>query len=196
MPLPRYGVAIGTFVRFARDPPDSFGRWYHGHLTIATPAGEYQSALDVDTPTGVGVSFRVSHGLAKSSLGPVAALGAGWHGLSSTSSSGALDYLRSPLFRDRVLWVMSLPSGGLPKLPGQRRPGTPWWVDSALERLLRLLGRLDRLDPRADHHVRPWTASTGDNALSALESELLARPGSTCSVSTTRPAAWECTTYT
>ena len=51
MPLPRYGVAIGTYVSFVRDPQDQYGRWYHGHLTIDTPGGQFQSALDVDTPS-------------------------------------------------------------------------------------------------------------------------------------------------
>ena len=103
MPLPRYGVAIGTYVSFVRDPQDQYGRWYHGHLTIDTPGGQFQSALDVDTPSGVGVSYRVSHSLAKSELGVVATLPGGWHDLASDSSSGALDYLRSPLFQDRLL---------------------------------------------------------------------------------------------
>ena len=58
MPLSDYGVAIGTYISFARDPQDQYGHWYHGHLTIQTPAGQYQSALDVDTPSGVGVSFK------------------------------------------------------------------------------------------------------------------------------------------
>jgi hypothetical protein len=175
VPLPRYGVAIGTFVRFARDPQDSFGHWYHGHLTIATPAGEYQSALDVDTPSGVGVSFRVSRGLRAGALGSVGSMADGWHPLASTSASGALDYLRSPVFRDRLFRLLALPAGGLPKLPGGRRPGTPWWVDSSFERLLRLLGRLDHLTPGRLISFRPWIASTGDNALTALETEL---PGS------------------
>jgi hypothetical protein len=39
MPLPNYGVAIGSYASFARDAPDQYGRWYHGHLTIDTPAG-------------------------------------------------------------------------------------------------------------------------------------------------------------
>jgi hypothetical protein len=57
MPLPRYGVVIGTLIRFYRDPPDNFGHWYHGHIEVDTPSGLWTSALDVDTPTGLGMSL-------------------------------------------------------------------------------------------------------------------------------------------
>jgi Uncharacterized conserved protein (DUF2278) len=130
MPLPRYGVAIGTFVSFARDPQDQFGHWYHGHLTIATPQGQYASALDVDTPSGIGVSYRISPSLSRSDLGPIAGLPNGWHALTSDSSSGALDYLRSPIFQDTLLH-RNVPRIGpflagpvkTPSLPGPPPPG-------------------------------------------------------------------------
>src|SRR5690242_20033680 len=100
MPLDHgYGVAIGTFVSFTRENPDDFGRWYHGILHIATPAGQYEAALDVDTPNGVGVSHRLTTGLTAADLGPVPGLGDGFHPLPSNDSSGALDYLRSPILR-------------------------------------------------------------------------------------------------
>lgn len=44
MPLTQYGVAIGTLVRFYRDPVDAFGRWYHGHVEVATPSGVWTKA--------------------------------------------------------------------------------------------------------------------------------------------------------
>ena len=59
MPLDHgYGVAIGTFASFTREDPSDFGHWYHGKLRIDTPSGQYEAALDVDTPSGVGVSYR------------------------------------------------------------------------------------------------------------------------------------------
>jgi hypothetical protein len=61
-----YGVVAGTFVSFAREDPSHFGHWYHGKLRLATPAGEYEAALDVDTPSGVGVSYRLVDGLSRS----------------------------------------------------------------------------------------------------------------------------------
>jgi hypothetical protein len=123
VPLPRYCVVVGTPERFTRDPPDDFGHWYHGHLRVGTPDGAYESALDVDTPSGVGVSFRVSHRLDPAVLGPVASLDDGQHLLGSSPESGALDYGRTGFLQD---------------------------AGDAGE-------------------IRLWQPSTGDNALSVLE---------------------------
>jgi Uncharacterized conserved protein (DUF2278) len=123
VPLQHYGVAIGTFVSFTRDPQDQFGRWYHGHLTIATPEGQYASALDVDTPSGVGVSYRISPNLAAADLGSIAGLADGWHALTPDSSSGAIDYLRSPIFQDALLHWHFPPVG--PFLTGPRKKFVP-----------------------------------------------------------------------
>jgi hypothetical protein len=83
MPLAAYGVAIGNFVSFTRDTPDQFGHWYHGHLTIATPSGRFASALDVDTPSDIGVSYRISRNLPPDALGSLPGMGHGWHPLAS-----------------------------------------------------------------------------------------------------------------
>jgi hypothetical protein len=173
LPFPKYGVAIGSYVSFARDPQDQYGRWYHGHLTISTPDGEYQSALDVDTPSGVGVSYRVSYHLSPSRFGPIAGLADGFHLLESNSTSGALDYLRSGVFQDlswlppRAHWWPRLPPG----IPVERL--APAVKRSALNTYKFLGSRLARVSwLPAILFLRPWVASTGDNALSALESEL------------------------
>jgi hypothetical protein len=174
MPLPQYGVAIGTYASFARDPQDQYGHWYHGHLTIDTPEGPFQSALDVDTPSGVGVSYRVSRNLAKSNLGPVASLPGGWHTLSSDPTSGALDYLRSPMFQDRI-WRLPLPQTAIPIHP------PPPAAEDAVSRAAAGIS-YERLPTAARQtfeftipwlpFFRPWIPSTGDNALTALEHEL------------------------
>lgn len=181
MPLQRYGVAIGTLIRFYRDDPGEFGRWYHGHVEISTPGGMWTSALDVDTPTGLGVSYRVSARLQKSVLGPVASLPPGYHLLARDASSGAIDYHRSPFLQDRLIWL-DLPSTiwlprrlqplppplppGLPPLP---RPKPP-----LVEPIWELLERLNRRLPvRWPLRLRPWRQSNGDNALKALEAELI-----------------------
>ena len=173
-PLPGYGVAIGTYVSFARDPQDQFGHWYHGHLTIATPAGQYQSALDVDTPNGVGVSYRLSHHLSPAAFGAVAALPDGFHALAPSPTSGAIDYLRSGVFQDPG-WLPPHPNW--PRLPEALDGVGEVARDAALstyERLGAILARISGLP--AFLQIRPWVRSTGDNALSALESEL---PGCT-----------------
>ena len=47
-----YGVLLGTLVDYKRDDPNDFGRFMHGVLTVAAPAGRYQCAVDVATPFG------------------------------------------------------------------------------------------------------------------------------------------------
>jgi Uncharacterized conserved protein (DUF2278) len=173
MPLARYGVAIGTFVSFARDPQDQFGRWYHGHVTIATPVGQYQSALDVDTPSGIGVSYRISPSLPQQALGPVAAMPDGWHPLASSPASGALDYLRSPVFEDAVIrWPLPQHPPQLRGMPSAASPAVAGRAGSLRDRLLHQLGRVAQRLPERAVRFRPWIRSTGNNALSALEAEL------------------------
>lgn len=94
MPLSAYGVVIGDIISFERDQPNAFGSWYHGHLKVATPTGVWDSALDVDTPSGLGVRYRTTYDLALGTLGPVASLPAGFHLIASAPLTGAIDYVR------------------------------------------------------------------------------------------------------
>ncbi len=149
MPLPAYGVLVGTLNHFTRDdltPTDSFR---HGTLHLDTPAGQYEGAVDTLTPSGVKVQFRLIRHLSRSALAPTLALPLGWNELASTRSSGAIDYLRSPFVP--VGMVASSFSTWL-----FRR-------DSLIGRFLRWLESLRN----------PWMDSTGENALDALETQLL-----------------------
>ena len=103
MPLSHYGVAIGTLQSFTRDPQHQYGSWYHGHLSLTTPSGTWQSALDVDAPQAVGVAYRIVSDLTTTDLGPLAAMSPGFHELAHTGASGALDYVRSPSLRDGLV---------------------------------------------------------------------------------------------
>lgn len=97
-----YGVVIGTIHDYFRDPPDNFGKYYHGNLVIATPAGHYKTAIDVDSKnSAIGVEWRVVT-IRADELTQLTALGTGYHALASNSTSGALDYIRSPMFASRL----------------------------------------------------------------------------------------------
>jgi len=165
MPLDHgYGVAVGTFASFTREDPSDFGHWYHGKLRINTPAGQYEAALDVDTPSGVGVSYRLVTDLTTTSIPGLVALADGFHTLASSPSSGALDYVRSPLLRDgwviqRVRWWV-----GTLRSRSSGQPWGPTLLDALLDRLRRWFG-WSWLRWRSF----PWVASDGDNALDALE---------------------------
>ncbi|MFG2820775.1 DUF2278 family protein [Kitasatospora sp. NPDC048365] len=167
MPLPRYGVAIGTFQSFSRDPSHDFGHWYHGHLALSTPQGTYQAALDVDAPSSVGVSYRVVDDLRTIDIATVRAFADGFHFLASNPTSGALDYVRSPMLRDPS-WLDRLKEllrrlGLLWRRPA---PGDPVFRPNLADLLAGRLGRYSAF------RLFPWVSSDGDNALDVLEPHL------------------------
>ena len=113
MPLAHgYGVLVGTLVSHTRDTPDDQGRWFHVNLRVQTEEGTYRCAVDVDSAeSAIGVQWR-TFGLSAADLGPVATLTPGFHLLSSTPTSGAVDLIRHPAFRPRggCLFVAAPPA--------------------------------------------------------------------------------------
>jgi hypothetical protein len=149
MPLPAYGVLVGTLSLFTRDNLTPTGSFRHGTLHVDTPAGPYECTVAVLTPSGIKVQYRLIHRLNHLALRPILGLPVGWQPLASTRASGAIDYVRSPLF-----------GAG----PAVRYFG--YWLfrqDSLIGRFLRWLESLRN----------PWIDSAGDNALNALETQLL-----------------------
>ncbi|MCA0295388.1 MAG: YukJ family protein [Actinobacteria bacterium] len=143
MPLRNgYGLVIGTEHDYYRDPPDDYGRYYHGNLVVHAPPGNYHCAIDVDPKNAPdGIQWRIVR-IRPADLAALTALPDGWHPLASTPTSGALDYPRSPVLHPPFLinWVR---------------------YDSWLSRLLGWL----RWNP-------PWNSGTGIQALTDLESIL------------------------
>lgn len=135
-----YGVLVGTKSNYYRDPPDNFGRYYHGNLIVHASAGDYRCAIDVD-PKGMpdGIEWRLVH-IRPGDFAGIAALADGWHTLTSGPGTGALDYIRSDvLFPPILIWFVR--------------------YGSCLARLLDFL----RWHP-------PWRRGTGIQALTDLES--------------------------
>ncbi|TCM37242.1 DUF2278 family protein [Kribbella sp. VKM Ac-2568] len=139
MPLASYGVLAGKLIRFAREDPNDFGSWYHGKLYIATPAGEYECAVDVSTPSGVPVQYREVRNLDRRLFASTAALSDGWHRLASSPDSGALDYVRSPLLRGRGGCVAVVASPLIVLINAILRSPRFGWVDSTADNALDLL---------------------------------------------------------
>ena len=97
-----YGVVIGKVNSFYRDDPDDYGKYYHEHLIVNTNSGNYECAIDVDSKSSsVGVEWRTVN-LKTDELSSLIALGEGFHNLASNESSGAVDYIRSPMFKNRM----------------------------------------------------------------------------------------------
>ena len=137
-----YGVVIGTKGNYYRDPPDNFGRYYHGNLDVAAAGHSYHCAIDVD-PASMpdGVQWRVVN-IRSQDFAPIKAMADGWHPLLSNASSGALDYVRSAALHPPIMvWNVR--------------------YDSCFAWLLRFL----RWNP-------PWNSGTGIQALTALEGVL------------------------
>ena len=134
-----YGLVIGTKFDFFRDPPDDFGRYYHGNLIVHAPAGNYRCAIDVDPKNSPdGVQWRVVK-IRPADFASLKGLPDGWHPLSSTATSGALDYIRSPVLHPPVfIWTIRFDS----------------WFASFLNFI--------RWNP-------PWNNGTGIQALTDLE---------------------------
>ncbi len=97
-----YGFVSGTIQSYYRDPPDNFGKYYHGNIVVDTPAGDYRCAIDVDSKkSDVGVEWRMVR-LDPAEIATLTALPSGFHALASTPASGAIDYIRSPIFKARL----------------------------------------------------------------------------------------------
>ncbi|CAN5723811.1 YukJ family protein [soil metagenome] len=91
-----YGVAIGKFSKFTRDSSvvGMYGKYYHGHIHLLTPSRKHlECAIDVSTPEGMPIQY-LQRAVDPSAFKMLSKMPQGIHKLASTSSSGALDYVR------------------------------------------------------------------------------------------------------
>jgi hypothetical protein len=148
MALDHYGVLVGTLVSHHRDQPDEQGRWFHVNLRITANGRTYRCAVDVDSKqSAIGVEWKTVS-LSGGDLGPVDALPEGYHELTMTPDSGAVDFVRSPWLRPGPGCVFAL-------MP-----------DAATSWLARLFGR----------RIPPWTQGSNLDAASAFEPLLAGNP--------------------
>src|SRR5579884_3849664 len=92
--LPDYGVLVGQYV----SNTTAQGKWLHVDLNVNTRNGQYQAAVDVNEPNGL-FQYQIFNNLDMNLFGPAASLPDGWHHLDSNPGSGAMDYARSPIFK-------------------------------------------------------------------------------------------------
>jgi hypothetical protein len=104
MPLPHYGVCIGTQPR--GDDPEQ-GRWYHGVFTVEGAGQQYTCTVDLESRLQADVQYSVRDNLSGSAFAPILSLGEGYTELARNASSGALDYVRSPFVTPGCLALFS-----------------------------------------------------------------------------------------
>jgi uncharacterized protein YukJ len=95
MSLPNYGVLIGTFNRFEQEPVDNYGKWFHGFVFVNANQEVFRCAVDVNKPDG-GFQYMLLD-LQPSLFTEISSLPDGYHELTPDASSGAIDYVRSPI---------------------------------------------------------------------------------------------------
>jgi hypothetical protein len=95
--LPSYGVVVGQFGTYTTEQ----GRWMHVDLNVAVGNVSYQAAVDVNEPNGL-FQYQILNNLNKSMFAKVSKLKNGWHKLKPNASSGAVDYVHSPILKGRL----------------------------------------------------------------------------------------------
>lgn len=133
-----YGLVIGSKSAYYRDPPDNYGRYYHGNLIVHAPNGNYRCAIDVD-PQGMpdGIQWRVVRIRAKE-FSKISNLSDGWHYLASNDTSGALDYIRSPVLHPPKLFIHVGINSGLYRFLNFIRWNPPWNIGTGIQCLTAL----------------------------------------------------------
>jgi uncharacterized protein YukJ len=99
-----YGVVVGT-VQSADLFNPSGGQWPHYHILVQTPAGLYDSAVNLKSLTEVKIEYR-SRDIDPTLFSNVLSLPDGWAKLAQTSTSGALDYVRRPGLTGYGDWIL------------------------------------------------------------------------------------------
>ncbi len=98
MPLAQYGVLLGGL--FTPQEQTYQGDWFHGIFYLTVPWAEYplRCVTDFSSATKDLIEYRIFPNLDPNLLSNILALSDGYTALASTPISGAIDYVRSPLF--------------------------------------------------------------------------------------------------
>src|ERR1700682_102700 len=99
-----YGIVTGAVQRVDLVNP-SGGQWPHYHIWLQTPAGLYDSAVNLKSLTEVKIEYR-ARDIDPTLFSNVLSLPDGWTKLAQTSTSGALDYVRRPGLTGYSDWIL------------------------------------------------------------------------------------------
>ena len=92
--LPAYGVVIGTLDHSGEHQ----GQWLHALLYLKVNGQMYECAVDVNEPTGA-FQYQVFNNMDQSLFQIISNMPDGYHLLERNSTSGAMDYARSPILQ-------------------------------------------------------------------------------------------------
>lgn len=99
MPLKNgYGVLAGTL--FIPQESTEQGNWFHGVYYMTAPGSNglpFLCTTDFSSANANNIQYKIFNNLRADLFAPIAALPDGYNSLASTSTSGAIDYVRSPL---------------------------------------------------------------------------------------------------
>lgn len=176
MPISGYGVLLGAKIGYHRDQPNNFGKYFHGHITVGTPGGTFETAIDVDSQPPKKVLWKIVH-LRPNEWKQIFDLPDGYHALASTPQSGATDYLRDPRLKT-YSFIFEPPPLALPSW-WKKIPPFPWLMDK-LE-TIRLIKSTNAIQQFKLHNnkirivdVTPaWKIGTDVEALTDLEAMLV-----------------------
>jgi hypothetical protein len=82
------------------------GQWPHYHIHINTPAGLYDSAVNLKSLTNIQIEFRTLDAIDPTPFAQILQIGDGWTNLAQVSTSGALDYPRHPGLQNPQPWML------------------------------------------------------------------------------------------
>ena len=128
-----YGVVVGTLSDHFIDDPDNEGNWPHYHIEVDTPEGRYDCVINLKSKTDVKVQYRDFRNVDSAYFQNILQLPDGFHSLSSSPTTGALDHLRhsglkDPLSSCRVRWPFLWP-----RIWRRRRCScTRWWKENGV----------------------------------------------------------------
>jgi hypothetical protein len=100
-----YGVLSGTVASADLVNP-SGGQWPHYHIHVNTPAGLYDTAVNLKSLTEAHIQYRQLDGIDPSPFAVALGRPDGWSVLSPDSASGALDYVRHPGLQRPEDWIL------------------------------------------------------------------------------------------
>ncbi|MEP6675521.1 MAG: DUF2278 family protein [Ferruginibacter sp.] len=95
--LPSYGVVIVSFTSSGQHQ----GQWLHAILNLNVNGISYECAVDVNEPNA-GFQYKIFEKMDESLFQNISSLPDGYHTLARNSSSGAMDYARSPLLQNKL----------------------------------------------------------------------------------------------